>query len=134
MNTLDELERLLKAGTPGPWHVGHNELGDAQGPMSIWPDANMIGAIIARCGPQQPWQGWYEQPAHDAALIVAAINALPGLIERAQRAERLEAALQEIADRHVPDQPAAYDVPRVDYLAMQYSAIRALARTALKGT
>jgi hypothetical protein len=80
MTTLDELERLLKAGTPGPWHVGHNELGDAQGPMSIWPDANMIGAIIARCGPQQPWQGWYEQPAHDAALIVAAINALPGLL------------------------------------------------------
>jgi hypothetical protein len=49
----------------------------------------MIGAIIARCGPQQPWQGWYEQPAHDAALIVAAINALPGLIESAKRVEIL---------------------------------------------
>jgi NADPH-dependent ferric siderophore reductase len=91
MTTLDELKRLLKAGTPGPWHVGHSELGDDQGPMSIWPDANMVGALIARCGPQQPWQGWYEQPAHDAALIVAAINALPELLDRV---ERLEAALK----------------------------------------
>jgi hypothetical protein len=54
----------------------------------------MIGAIIARCGPQQPWQGWYEQPAHDAALIVAAINALPELLDRV---ERLEADMQVIA-------------------------------------
>jgi len=48
--------------------------------------------------------------------------------------ERLEAALQEIADRHVPDQPAAYDVPREDYLAAQYSTMRAIARVALKET
>jgi NADPH-dependent ferric siderophore reductase len=91
---MEDLKKLLAAATPGPWYVGHNELGDAQGPMSIWPDANMIGAIIARCGPQQPWQGWYEQPAHDAALIVAAINALPELLDRV---ERLEADMQVIA-------------------------------------
>jgi len=32
----------------------------------------------------------------------------------------------------VPDQPAAYDVPREDYLAAQYSTMRAIARAALK--
>jgi hypothetical protein len=105
MTTLEELEKLLKAGTPGPWTHASDKLS--------------AGNIKA---------------PDNAALICAAINALPGLIESARRVERLEAALQEIADRHVPDQPAAYDVPREDYLAAQYSTMRAIARVALKET
>ena len=121
MTTLDELERLLKAGTPGPWHVGHNELGDAQGPMSVWPDANMVGAIIARCGPQQPWQGWYEQPAHDAALIVAAINALPGLLESARRVEELQAFKDAVIGWRERDWPSWFcreTADRIAHIAM----------------
>lgn len=73
----------------------------------------------------------------------AMIRVLPEVIAALCRAANLEAALQEIADRHIPDQPMAYDVPhrlrraahceRVDYIAMQYGALRALARTALEG-
>ena len=117
MTTLDEMERLLKAGTPGPWERALNVvIAGSERVAFVWRDED----------------GQYS--AANAALIVAAINALPGLIESARRVEEMQAALQEIADRHVPDQPAAYDVSRVDYLAMQYSAIRALARAALKGT
>lgn len=67
-----ELVRLAEAATPGPWYRGHNENGCAQGEMSVWPDAKMIGAIIAQCGHQAPWAGWFEQPAKDAAFIAAA--------------------------------------------------------------
>ena len=74
-------------------------------------------------------------PADDLRAIIAriyaAVNALPELLAEN---ERLREALQAIADRHIPDQPAAYDVPRVDYIAVQYSALRMLARAALKET
>lgn len=74
-----ELERLADAATAGPWYRGHNENGTAQGEMSVWPDAKMIGGIIARCGHQAPWAGWFEQPAKDAAFIAAAN---PSVIKR----------------------------------------------------
>jgi hypothetical protein len=118
---MEDLKKLLAAATPGPWYVGHNKLGDDQGPMSIWPDANMIGAIIARCGPQQPWQGWYEQPAHDAALIVAAINALPELLAKL---ERYDDALDEIA--------AHYNGGITGPGRQQADSMRAIARVALE--
>jgi len=110
---MEDLKKLLAAATPGPWYVGHNKLGDDQGPMSIWPDVNMVGALIARCGPQQPWQGWYEQPTHDAALIVAAVNALPELLAKL---ERYDDALDEIATL----------LAHVDQLDAERKALRAL--------
>jgi NADPH-dependent ferric siderophore reductase len=131
---IDDLKKLLAAATPGPWHVGHNELGDPQGPMSIWPDTSMVGAVIARCGPQGMSQGWFEQPAKDAALIVAAVNALPELLAMAEENARLREALQAIADRHIPDQPPAYDVSEADYARKHYMELRMLARAALKET
>lgn len=67
-----ELERLALAATPGPWFRGHNENGAAQGEMSVWPDERMHGAQIAKCGHHAPWEGWFEQPAKDAAFIAAA--------------------------------------------------------------
>lgn len=83
-----ELERLADAATPGPWYRGHNENGCAQGEMSVWPDAKMIGAIIAKCGHQAPWAGWFEQPAKDAAFIAAAN---PSVIKRLIAALRASA-------------------------------------------
>jgi hypothetical protein len=117
MNTLEELEKLLEAAT--------------QGVLSTEGDGT---TIIIEPGDETRFPIAQTYRTRDAALFSAAINALPGLIESARRAERLEAALQEIADRHVPDQPAAYDVPREDYLAAQYSTMRAIARVALKET
>ena len=78
MNTLDELERLLKAGTKGPWETKQNKAGNT----TIGP--------VGYSGFITPWVCDDE----NAALIVAAINALPGLLESAKRVERLEAALR----------------------------------------
>jgi hypothetical protein len=63
MTTLEELAELLAASTPAPWKVNQ-----------YWLDI--------------PWLN-----RADAALIVGAINALPGLLESAKRVERLEAEL-----------------------------------------
>jgi hypothetical protein len=68
---LDELAELLAASTPPPWKVNQN-----------WLDI--------------PWLN-----RADAALICAAINALPGLIESAKRVERLESELDQSALRNV---------------------------------
>lgn len=70
---LDELERLRKAATPGPWK--HNIEPRRDGMGFIWPfssieseDANVTDSITRA----------------DAAYIVAACNAVPRLIEMVQ--------------------------------------------------
>ena len=70
---LDELERLMKAATPGPWK--HNIEPRRDGMGFIWPfssieseDANVTDSITRA----------------DAAYIVAACNAVPRLIEMVQ--------------------------------------------------
>ena len=67
---LDELERLRKAATPGPWK--HNIEPRRDGMGFIWPfssieseDANVTDSITRA----------------DAAYIVAACNAVPRLVE-----------------------------------------------------
>ena len=67
---LDELERLRKAATPGPWK--HNIGPRRDGMGFIWPfssieseDANVTDSITRA----------------DAAYIVAACNAVPRLVE-----------------------------------------------------
>lgn len=67
---LDELERLRKAATPGPWK--HNIEPRRDGMGFIWPfssieseDANVTDSITRA----------------DAAYIVAACNAVPMLVE-----------------------------------------------------
>lgn len=67
---LDELERLRKAATPGPWK--HNIEPRRDGMGFIWPfssieseDANVTDSITRA----------------DAAYIVAACNAVPRLID-----------------------------------------------------
>lgn len=94
-----ELARLAEAATKGPWHRGNNDNGSSQGEMSVWPDPQMRGGIIARCGWQMPWDGWHEQPAKDAAFIAAANPAtvLALLAENAAlRAERDQVAGESI--------------------------------------
>lgn len=62
----------------------------------------------------------------------AMIRALPKVIAALSRAEKMETALQEIADRHVPDQPSAYDIPEADYVRKHHMELRMIARAALK--
>ncbi len=82
---LDELERLLKAGTPGPWQL---MAGD---PLAI--DAHQA-VYVAKMTGATP----VTRLANNAALIVAAINALPELVAMGRRVAELEGALSEMTD------------------------------------
>jgi inosine/xanthosine triphosphate pyrophosphatase family protein len=94
MNTLDELERLINEATPGTWSI--TEDGDIVCQQTVTEDGETYteSLSIATGECSQNWGYIHWGKLEDAALIVAAINALPGLIERAQRAERLEAELE----------------------------------------
>ncbi len=97
---LEELERLLKAGTPGPWKIERGKR-CIQGPDTGEGDALVITSVMG--GSKQwsasPYQEYCTAGMHEgdanAALIVAAINALPELIARGRE---LEGALAKMAD------------------------------------
>jgi hypothetical protein len=77
----DELERLLAATQGEEWRVSNRD------PVRV---VDGTGAYIALCDPHHKGDPLQETRA---ALIVAAINALPGLLDRV---ERLEAANREM--------------------------------------
>jgi hypothetical protein len=70
---LEELERLEKAATPGPWHVDGGIIRDKGGRERA----------DVSCNPRE---------TGDGALIAAARNALPGLIARLRTAEECHEA------------------------------------------
>jgi hypothetical protein len=111
---LEELERLLSEGTKPPLEVKVNRAGN--------PTIGPVGSE----GMIAPWIVSDE----DAALIVAAINALPGLVAMGRRVERLEAALQEIAD---PQLMFAGPLCCGDAVADAWELFGDIARAALKG-
>ena len=85
MNTPDELERLLAATQGEEWRVSNRD------PVRV---VDGTGAYIALCDPHHKGDPLQETRA---ALIVAAINALPGLLESARRVEEMQAALKPFA-------------------------------------
>jgi hypothetical protein len=97
VNTLDELEKLLAEATQGKWYRSNNMdyvVGE-DGP-------------IAEC---EPIEGYFRKHVANAALIVAAINALPGLIESARELQALKRsqALDELVA--ISQEAGLYDDP-----------------------
>ena len=90
MTTLDELQRLLKAGTPGPWEKGDGKRGELN---LVYCDDALGSALFGVEEAVTTYEGMERWEAN-AALIVAAINALPGLLAKL---ERYDDALDEIA-------------------------------------
>ena len=97
-HTLDELEKLLRLATTRPWKAN---TADKTG--EDW----LICSLGNSNEDSQDWIVTTDRiraseldgdAKFDAALIVAAINALPGLLESARRVERLEAALKPFAE------------------------------------
>jgi hypothetical protein len=95
---IEEMEGLIAKATPGPWFAGEGINGVPTDTMTIWPDAKGVGALIARTGYHPVWDGWFQQAHDDAALIVAAVNALPALLAAAKRATAMEKALRPFAE------------------------------------
>ena len=53
------------------------------------------------------------------------------LAEAQAKIARLTNALEEIADRHIPDQPAALDISEAEYVRRQHTELRRTARATL---
>lgn len=75
---LDELERLRKAATPGPWK--HNIEPRRDGMGFIWPFSS-IESEDAKAIEDEEENVTDSITASDAAYIVAACNAVPKLVE-----------------------------------------------------
>lgn len=73
---IKALRALHEAATPGPWTSTERNYGHAVAVVGS-------GWRVALCDTQRP-----DRNAADAALIVAAVNALPALLDRLERAER----------------------------------------------
>lgn len=90
-NTITRLRSLLEKATPGPWKLHFSDGCDLpkypEG-YSAYPVAEALDnetsvSILAQCAPKRGRPNW-----ENAELIVAAVNALPALINIAEAAER----------------------------------------------
>lgn len=100
-NLLDQIDRLDKDVTPGPWAVDKDNPRGIHDPLVVYPEDD--GGVIA-----------YVQPDHDDAEFIAlARTALPQLA-KALRAvlEKSEIAHDVLRDRVV--KPTEHDVGRSD--------------------
>ena len=103
MSDLDRLEALRAAATPGEWTTYPSRSGQP-------------GLVHVKIPDSMHPTAW---PA-DAALIVAAVNALPDLIGRIRELEGREAKLREyfVEPRHDRDGSEVYQLLRQDVLAI----------------
>jgi len=72
--THDDLRRLLAAATPGPWEFNENAKCDTRWVSEAAKGGSLVCDVDETDVPP-------EQQRHTAALIVAAVNALPGLLD-----------------------------------------------------
>jgi len=82
MSDLDHLEALAKAATPGPWRI-------RRGAAPLRPDVH-FDVVSDHDGEHQVCETWLHGKTYreaDAAIIVAAVNALPTLIARIRTLE-----------------------------------------------
>jgi len=96
MTELEQLRKLLAEATPGPWKIERGKR-CIQGPDTREGDSLVLTSMMggATKWSHSPYSeycvpGMKEGDAN-AALIVAAVNALPGLIARVEEMERLRA-------------------------------------------
>ena len=91
MTEIQRLRELLAKATERPWDVGDPTRGDS--PLMVYCN-DTTGQRIADLTNEYTFHS-EEEKAANAALIVAAVNALPGLLDRV---ERMEEALRDARD------------------------------------
>lgn len=119
-HTTEELERLMREATPGPWFTFAN--GHCVGGTPT--DGSASGVAMCSMAARTP-----EEVQANAALIVAAVNSLSPLIARV---EELEGALGALVDRDAELNP----MRTADFHKAHCNCNRCLfdtARAALKG-
>jgi hypothetical protein len=78
---IAELRRLLADATPGPWEIDDDGLD-----RGIW---GRSGSVVVAT---------QIEDGQDAALIAAAVSALPELLDAAERAQMLDDAIRHALD------------------------------------
>jgi len=141
---LDELERLLKAGTPGPWTRDGIVIAHLPKPSGMPKEVCLLGYPLHHPLDRSPP---FPNADENAALICAAINALEELVAMGRRVAELEARVQELEnagsemvdwaeharifvgsrEKMHPDGQSFYDQARGNLYAV-------ITRAALKGT
>lgn len=96
---LEELERLAKAATPGPWKVGEGHSAKFVMTYEDIPVRRLVSVIDGDKGTCDLARGWDESCAN-AAYIVAACNAAPELIARVRELEERIAELTQENSGH----------------------------------
>lgn len=93
--TLAELRRLLDAGTPVPWAQGDPAFGGRNAQCVVSISSEAMGRDVM--GPML-------RPAlFDVELVVAAVNALPALLDAAAERDALAAAVERVRALHQPE-------------------------------
>jgi hypothetical protein len=96
-----ELRESLAKATPGPWRTyeahGRDFTDEGWSEVGIAADGMETVAYTAACGFESN-----DRCDEDAALIVAAVNALPGLLDRLERVEGAAQRILNIVDPFSP--------------------------------
>lgn len=124
MIDIEQLRADIAAGTPGPW-VNDGPTWNA----IIWSDNGNRIAFMAHSN------GLNDARDEANARRIARLPDLEAAyLALADENARLRAALAEISDRHIPDQPAAFGGDELQWAQRQHGQLRALARAALGET
>ena len=90
--TLAELRRLLDAATPGPWR---DEMMQGKG-------VTLTAIIAGRPNPDDLRVIGSTLAHNDARVLIAAVNALPALLDAAAERDRLAEAVERVRALHGP--------------------------------
>lgn len=133
-----ELRALLEKATPNPWGIEQGSDCAWVGPLR---HDGKVAAIACKCdgGPESGYNDKHTaRLSANAALIVAAVNALPALLSAAEELERVKAELRE-AERFIVNAVAEMGAaaPHLDTHADSYfetmnDGVNFLARCASK--
>lgn len=100
MTTDTELRELLAAATPGPWEAGERWIFTSP----IYDDTTALANVLGdRYADPDRMQAEIERGRVNTALIVAVVNALPGLLDRIKQAEKERDSAQEHLAYHLAD-------------------------------
>jgi hypothetical protein len=102
MSTLDELEKLEKAATPGPWRKEYSQVAEfheeqyiVAPPGEYETENKLADTVVIGTGYHDSINPLLRE--EDAALIAAARNALSGLIVSARERDALRLAVNKVA-------------------------------------
>ena len=120
---MTDLRKLLAEATKGKWKIQRRKMKKSGG---AWAE---IGTSF--------WYGFakvairLDDDTEDSPEGVANVELMAMARNLAEALLKAEEALEKIADRHIPDQPAALDISEAEYARRQHTELRRTARATL---